>query len=163
MIPEALTAHPRVAALGDLVLEAKQEHGELTLVIDPARILDALRVTRGQGFNRLSAVTAVDWHPAEPRFEVVYHLHLLPVSGAGRHERLRLKCRISGAEPEIDSATSVYPGANWYEREVFDLFGIEFRHHPDPTRIMMPDYWEGHPLRKDYPIDGYQYSYAKEH
>ena len=163
MIPDKSKAHPWVAGLEPLALEAKQEFGELTVVIDTPHIVEALQRVQAQGFNRLSAVTAVDWFPREPRYEVVYHLHHLPLTPGERHERLRLKCRVSGAEPVIDSATGVYPGANWYEREVFDLFGIEFRGHPDLTRILLPDYWEGHPLRKDYPIDGYQYSYAKEH
>jgi NADH-quinone oxidoreductase subunit C len=94
-------------------------------------------------------VTAVDRYPAEPRFELVYHLHSLE-----RKERVRLKCQVSGEAPAIDSVTSVWRGANWYEREVFDLFGIQFVGHPDLRRIMMPDDWEGHPLRKDYPITG---------
>ena len=98
---------------------------------------------------RLSTVTAVDRYPAEPRFEVVYHLHSIE-----RNERVRLKCRLEGDDPEIESVTSVWRSANWYEREVFDLFGIRFRNHPDLRRIMMPDDWEGHPLRKDYPDHG---------
>jgi NADH-quinone oxidoreductase subunit C len=67
---------------------------------------------------------------------------------------MRLKCRVPGDHPEIDSVTAVWRGANWYEREVFDLFGIRFRNHPELTRIMLPQDWEGHPLRKDYPITG---------
>jgi len=97
----------------------------------------------------LSTVTAVDRYPAEPRFEVVYHLNSLE-----RKQWLRLKARIGGENPTIESVTSVWRGANWYEREVFDLFGIRFTGHPDLRRIMMPDDWEGHPLRKDYPITG---------
>jgi NADH-quinone oxidoreductase subunit C len=101
------------------------------------------------GFERLSTVTAVDRFPAEPRFEVIYHLH-----SVARNQRLRLKCLLPGQNPEIDSATAVWRAAGWYEREAFDLFGIRFRNHPDLRRILMPDDWEGHPLRKDYPIEG---------
>jgi NADH-quinone oxidoreductase subunit C len=102
-----------------------------------------------QGFVRLSSVTGVDRYPAEPRFEVVYHLHSID-----RNERLRLKCRLPGAGPVIESVTSVWRSANWYERETFDLFGIRFINHPDLRRIMLPEDWEGHPLRKDYPVTG---------
>jgi len=112
-------------------------------------------------FIRLSGITAVDLHPAEPRFEVVYHLHSLE-----RNQRIRLKCRLSGVTssniPEIDSVTSVWRSANWYEREVFDMFGIGFRNHPNLVRILMPTDWEGYPLRKDYPVHGYKYSYPSE-
>jgi NADH-quinone oxidoreductase subunit C len=102
-----------------------------------------------QRFLRLSTVTAVDRYPLEPRFEVIYHLHSIT-----RNERLRLKCRLSGDDPAIDSVTPVWRGANWYERETFDLFGIIFRNHPDLRRIMLPEDWEGHPLRKDYSVTG---------
>jgi NADH-quinone oxidoreductase subunit C len=93
----------------------------------------------------------VDRYPAEPRFEVVYHLHSIE-----QNDRLRLKCRVPGTDPVIESVTSVWRSANWYEREVFDLFGIQFLNHPDLRRIMMPEDWEGHPLRKDYPITGFR-------
>jgi len=93
----------------------------------------------------------------EPRFEVVYHLH-----STARNQRLRVKCRLGAADPEIDSVTGVWRGANWYEREVFDMFGIKFRNHPNLTRILMPVDWEGHPLRKDYPVHGYKYSYPTD-
>jgi NADH-quinone oxidoreductase subunit C len=97
----------------------------------------------------LSAATAVDRYPREPRFEVVYHVHSIE-----RTERIRLKCSVPGVDPVIESITSVWRAANWYEREVFDLFGIRFLNHPDLRRILMPDDWEGYPLRKDYPITG---------
>src|SRR5437588_51767 len=127
------------------IVEANDALGELTLFIDPARIVEVCRFLKEQrAFVRLSSVTALDWIPAEPRFEVVYHLHSLE-----RNERVRLKCRIGGDKADIDSVTPVWRGANWYEREVFDMFGIHFRNHPDLKRILMPEDWEGHALRKD--------------
>jgi NADH-quinone oxidoreductase subunit C len=140
------------------ILESKEAFGESTLIADPARIVDLCRYLKdSETFVRLSGITAVDLHPAEPRFEVIYHLHSLE-----RNQRLRLKCRLNGASPEIDSATGVWRGANWYEREVFDMFGIVFRNHPNLVRILMPIDWEGYPLRKDYPVHGYKYSYPSE-
>ena len=144
------------------ILETKEAFGETTLIVDPARIVDLCRYLKdSEKYIRLSGITAVDLHPAEPRFEVIYHLHSLD-----RNQRLRLKCRLAGSNPpdrpEIDSATSVWRGANWYEREVFDMFGIGFRNHPNLVRILMPIDWEGYPLRKDYPVHGYKYSYPTE-
>ena len=140
------------------VVDGVYRLGELTLYIEPAAIVNVCRFLKHDyGLNRLSAVTCVDWHPAEPRFELVYHLHSL-----ARHERLRLKCKVSGERPEIDSVCDVWRGANWYEREVYDLFGVVFRNHPGLTRIMMPEGWEGHPLRKDFPVHGHKYSYKDE-
>ena len=150
MLPEALQSYPDSVAVADSVVNGKYDRKELTLEIDPAQIADVCRKLKyEQQYVRLSTVTGVDRYPEKPRFEVVYHLHSIE-----RNERLRLKCRISGENPEIDSVTGVWRSANWYERETFDLFGIRFRNHPDLTRIMMPDDWEGHPLRKDYPITG---------
>ncbi len=163
MVPEDLKENPHLVALGTMAEEFSDAFGELTIYIPRTDIVEACTLLKQRGFNRISAVTAVDWFPVEPRFEVIYHLHRLPVSSThGAHERLRLKCRVSGENAEIDSVTSVWAGANWYEREIFDLFGIQFRNHPDLTRIMMPDYWEGHPLRKDFPIHGHKYDYAQE-
>ncbi len=142
----------------EAILETHQAYGESTCVADAAKIASLCRYLKDQEkFVRLSAVTAVDWHPAEPRFEVVYNLHSLE-----RNQRLRVKCRLGGASPEIDSVTSVWRGADWYERELFDMFGIVFRSHPNLQRILMPIDWEGHPLRKDYPVHGYKYSYSNE-
>jgi NADH-quinone oxidoreductase subunit C len=154
MLSEQLKDRPIAAAVEAFDSAAlkggKFDKGELTLEIDAARIVSICGFFKhDRKFARLSTVTAVDRYPAEPRFEVVYHLHSVETG-----ERVRLKCRISGAEPAIDSVTPVWRGADWYEREVFDLFGIKFHGHPDLRRIMMPDDWEGHPLRKDYPITG---------
>jgi len=160
MLPDNLKENPVAAAvegaLAPAVLEGKFEHGELTLVIAPAMIVAVCRLLNEQQFERLSGVTAVDWYPAEPRFEVVYHLH-----SVGNNQRVRLKCRLRGEAPEIDSVTGVWRGADWYEREVYDLFGVVFRGHSNLRRILMPDNWLGHPLRKDYPVHGYKYSYAE--
>ncbi len=140
------------------ILESLAALGEKTLLVDPSGIVDLCRHFKdAEKFVRLSSVTAVDWYPSEPRFEVVYHLHSIE-----RNERLRLKCRLPGSDPQIDSITSVWQGANWYEREVFDLFGVTFRNHPNLVRILMPVDWEGHPLRKDYPVHGYKYSYPSD-
>jgi NADH-quinone oxidoreductase subunit C len=149
------TAHPAI-------LEIREALGELTLIADPERIVDLCAYLKSeQQFIRLSAVTAVDWYPAEPRFEVVYLLHSIE-----RNRRVRVKCRLAtnatGANPEIESVTGVWRGANWYEREVFDMYGIRFRNHPGLQRILMPVDWEGYPLRKDYPVHGYKYSYPSD-
>jgi NADH-quinone oxidoreductase subunit C len=140
------------------ILELLEAFGEKTLIADPAQIVDLCKYLREtEGFNRLSSITAVDWHPAEPRFEVVYHLH-----STGQNKRIRVKCRLSGTNPEIDSVTGVWRGANWYERETYDMFGVTFRNHPNLVRILMPVDWEGYPLRKDYPVHGYKYGYSNE-
>jgi NADH-quinone oxidoreductase subunit C len=100
-------------------------------------------------FNYLSDVTAVDRFPIEPRFELNYHL--LAIS---RRVTLRLRVRIPGQDPVINSVVPVWPTANWHEREIFDLFGVRFEGHPNLKRMLLPDDWEGHPLRKDYPVEG---------
>jgi NADH-quinone oxidoreductase subunit C len=142
----------------DAILETHESFGELIAIADPARIVDLCRYLKNEEkFLRLSAVTAVDWHPAEPRFEIVYQLHSIE-----NNQRLRVKCRLSGDAPEIDSVFEVWRGADWYEREVFDMFGVKFRNHPNLVRILMPVDWEGYPLRKDYPVHGYKYSYSQE-
>jgi len=134
----------------DAITAGKFDRNELTLEIAAPKIASVCGFLKyDQSFVRLSTVTGVDRYPAEPRFEVVYHLHSIE-----RNQRLRLKCRLPGADPVIESVTSVWRSANWYERETFDLFGIRFINHPDLRRIMMPDDWDGHPLRKDYPITG---------
>ena len=154
MLPETPENQELAAAVqafdGDAIQGGMFGRGELTLEIARAKIVSVCGFLKyDRKFVRLSTVTAVDRYPAEPRFEVVYHLHSVE-----RNQRVRLKCRLAGADPAIDSVTSVWRGANWYEREVFDLFGIRFVGHPDLRRIMLPDDWEGHPLRRDVPVTG---------
>jgi NADH-quinone oxidoreductase subunit C len=100
-------------------------------------------------FKYLSDITAVDHYPGEPRFETVYHILSFETN-----ERLRLKVRIPGDEPRVDSLVPIWPSAQAFECEIFDLFGIQFTGHPDLRRILLPEDWEGHPLRKDYPVQG---------
>ena len=154
MLPDSLKQNSIAAAVeafdADAIKAGNADRGELTLEIAAGKIASICGFLKyDQKFVRLSTVTAVDRYPAEPRFEVVYHLHSVE-----RNDRVRLKCRLSGVDPSIDSVTGVWRGANWYEREVFDLFGIRFVNHPDLRRILLPDEWEGHPLRKDYPVTG---------
>jgi NADH-quinone oxidoreductase subunit C len=123
--------------------------GEVTVSVPGERCLDALRLLCDvvDGPPVLTDLTAVDRHPAEPRFEVIYLLTWYAPA-----MRLRLKARLGGANPVIASATPLWAGANWLEREVYDMFGIRFEGHPNLTRILMPDDWEGYPLRKDFPL-----------
>jgi NADH-quinone oxidoreductase subunit C len=107
----------------------------------------ALRDRADLGFDFLAEVTAVDFFPREPRYEVVYIL----VSTELRH-RVRMKVRLQGADAHVATVSGIWPAANWLEREVWDLFGIVFDGHPDPRRLLMPEDWEGYPLRKDYPV-----------
>ena len=114
---------------------------------DVPAVMSALRHRPELAFTFLAELTAVDFWPREPRFELVYIL----VSVEHLH-RLRVKVRLAGADAVVADLSGIWPAANWLEREVWDLFGIEFDGHPDPRRLLMPDDWEGHPLRKDYPV-----------
>jgi NADH-quinone oxidoreductase subunit C len=139
--------------LEDLAVAIKNEFNETTIEVAADNIVTAIgRLKYDLKFERLTSITGVDRFPAEPRFEVVYHLQSI----AGK-QRIRIKARVPGDNPEIESVTSIYRAADWYERETFDFFGVKFLNHPELTRIMMPDDWEGYPLRKDYPITGTRY------
>jgi NADH-quinone oxidoreductase subunit C len=155
---EQLKGHPAVARLlawnPAAVAEVKFDRDEMTIVVGGENIREAAALLRDHAdypFNYLSDITCVDWYPAEPRFEVIYHL--LSIS---KKDRVRLKVRLGSASPAVESLTAVWPGANYFEREVFDLFGIRFTGHPYLVRLLMPEDWEGHPLRKDYPVEGYR-------
>lgn len=112
-------------------------------------VLNFVKNEAGFEYGFLSDLTAIDWEES-PRFEVVYNLYSM-----SKHWRIRFKVRVNDGE-ECPSAIAVWPGANWAEREVWDMFGIKFTGHPDLRRILMDERWIGHPLRKDYPLRGYQ-------
>jgi NADH-quinone oxidoreductase subunit C len=155
---EQLKDRPEVSRLlawrANAVQGAALDRNELTISIDRAYIREAcafLQETSELKFNFLSDLTCVDRHPLEPRFEVIYHL-----LSHSRKQRLRLKVKLAGDDASLESITSVWPAANFFEREVYDLFGVRFLGHPNLRRIMMPDNWDGHPLRKDYPVEGFR-------
>ncbi len=157
-IPKELESNPIVARVverfGDAVHQVVFFQKEVTLVVDKAHLLEICRFVRDDEtlrFNLLSDLCGVDRLPDEPRFEVNYHLLSL-----SRGERLRLKVRLPGDQPKVTSVVGIWTTANWHEREVFDLFGITFEGHPDLRRILCPEDWNGHPLRKDYPLLGYE-------
>ena len=150
-----MATHPAVKALlaggPDVIVDARLDRGELTLTVAREDIRPAAGAVQAAGYNFLEDVTAVDWLPAEPRFQITYHIvsHTLK-------QRLRLRAFVDSIDPSIDSIVPVWLSADFYEREVFDLFGVRFHGHPNMRRIMMPDEFEGHPLRKDYPVEGYR-------
>ena len=136
------------------VAEIVESRGETTVVVARKhllRVAEFLATQPSLGFSLLSDITTVDRFPLEPRFEVNYHLVSIE-----RKARLRLKVKLTSQDAVVHSVTPVWPTANWHERENYDLFGIQFEGHPDLRRILMPDDWEGHPLRKDYPVEGYR-------
>lgn len=152
-----MTAQEIVAALQSVVPDLPVEAGTSvddgvtpTLLAPPGQLLTvcrALRDTPGLEFVGFSNVTAADWYPRrDPRFDVVYHF-----VSPHRRARVRLKVQVAGNQ-SIDSITSLWPGAGWPERELYDLFGIVFEGHADLRRLLMPEDWEGYPLRKDYPV-----------
>jgi NADH-quinone oxidoreductase subunit C len=155
---EQLKDRPAIAKLmgwrAEAVEGAKFDRGETSIYLERTALRDACLLLRDDpacAFNYLADVTCVDWYPAEPRLEVIYHL-----LSHSRKDRIRLKVRLQGSDPVVESLTSVWPGANYFEREVFDLFGVRFSGHPYLRRLLMPEDWEGYPLRKDYPVEGYR-------
>lgn len=147
-----MAENPAVAALGaERIVDAKFDRAELTLTVMPEDIRAAAATVRDAGYNFLEDITAVDWLPAEPRFQVTYHI----VSHRFK-QRVRLRIFVDSEIGGADSIVPVWPSADFPEREVFDLFGVRFHGHPNLRRIMMPDEFEGYPLRKDFPVEGYR-------
>jgi NADH-quinone oxidoreductase subunit C len=136
------------------VVEVIEFRGDTTVVV-PRELLrqvcERARTDSDLQFNLLSDATCVDRFPSEPRFELNYQLVSIP-----HQRRITLRVRVPGSDPTVDSLFPVWPGANWLEREVFDLFGIRFNGHPDLRRILLPADFEGHPLRRDYPVEGHR-------
>jgi NADH-quinone oxidoreductase subunit C len=134
--------------------EVIEYRGDTTIVV-PRKVLRSVaeqcRDTEELKFNLLTDATALDRYPLEPRFELNYQLVSIPLK-----QKLCIRVKLSVSDAVVDSLVPVWPGANWLEREIFDMFGIQFTGHPDLRRILLPDDWEGHPLRKDYPVEGYR-------
>ena len=136
----------------ETVSQVIEYRGETTIVVPHKLLLATAKQCKEDpelNFNQLSDATCVDRFPNEPRFELNYQLLSIP-----RLARIRLRTSVSGQQPVIDSLEPVWPGANWMEREIFDLFGIRFEGHSDLRRILLPDEFEGAPLRRDFPVEG---------
>jgi len=143
----------RLRAWNPLAVSQVVEYRGETTVVVPKELLRATaqqcRDNPALDFNLLSDATCVDRFPLEPRFELNYHLLSIP-----RRDRVRLRTSVSLQHPVIDSLVPVWPGADWLEREIFDLFGIRFEGHPDLRRILLPEGFDGAPLRRDFPVEG---------
>ncbi len=135
--------------LGEIVLETVYFRERATLQIDPATIRPTLEHLRGLGYAFLASLHGVDYYPQEPRLGVLYELLDMQ-----RVDRITVKLRVPLDAPEVDSVTGEWPTANHQEREVYDMFGVVFEGHPDLRRILMPEDYEGHPQRRDFPIGG---------
>ena len=134
--------------------EVIEFRGETTIVVarkNLRSLAERCRDDQALRFNLLTDATCIDRFPMEPRYELNYHLVSIPL-----RQKVRIRVPLGGHDPVVDSMVPVWPGANWLEREIFDLFGIQFTGHPDLRRILLPDDWEGHPLRKDFPVEGYR-------
>jgi NADH-quinone oxidoreductase subunit C len=137
----------KLKTLGVSLVSADKLPGGQALLMPNDQLVAGMTALKDAGFTRLSYLTAVDWHEKKGHFELLYFLHALSAA-----QRLVVKVSLDRAQPHIASVSRVWPAANWYERELFDLFGIRFQDHPGLRRILMPDDWVGHPLRKDYPL-----------
>ncbi len=139
----------------EAILQVEEFRGDMTVSLKEEALLPLCAFLRDDpeyAFHFLVDITAVDYLEAQGktiRFVMAYHL-----LSHEHNQRLRLKVPLEGETPEIESVTAIWPTANWHEREAYDLFGIRFLHHPDLRRILLPDTWDCHPLRKDYPLEG---------
>jgi NADH-quinone oxidoreductase subunit C len=136
-------------AQGSPVLDTVHFRDRASLAVEPEHIREVLRALRERGYAFLASLHALDYFPEEPRFGVVYELLDME-----RVDRIAVTLRVSSDACEVDSVTPDWPTANHQEREVYDLFGVRFRDHPDLRRILMPEDYEGHPLRRDFPLGG---------
>jgi NADH-quinone oxidoreductase subunit C len=133
------------------IQNAKYDREELTLTIARESIVAACRTVQAAGYNFLADLTCVDWYPNQPRFQISYHILSLSLK-----QRIRFAVRVEEGDSSVDSITDVWPTANFYEREIFDLFGVRFGGHPNMRRILLPEDFQGNPLRKDFPVEGYR-------
>jgi len=148
-VPDATGLELLAAELGDATLETVYFRERATVVVDPAQIRSVLQKLRAHGFAFLASVHGVDYYPEEPRLGVIYEL--LDMS---RVDRITVKLRVPLDAPQVESVTADWPTADHQEREIYDMFGVVFEGHPDLRRILMPEDYEGHPQRRDFPIGG---------
>ncbi|MFV1950475.1 MAG: NADH-quinone oxidoreductase subunit C [Nitrospinota bacterium] len=154
MSEESLTIRRLRDKFPDSIMETHSFRGDDTAIIRKEDIVEVcrfLKEEKGLAYNFMMDLTAVDYLGQEPRFEVVYHFYSLE-----HNHRVRIKSRISESDCSIDSITSLWVGANWFEREAYDMYGITFKGHPNLKRILLYKEFKGHPLRKDYPVKGRQ-------
>ncbi len=145
-----ITINKLKARFAESIVDAHSYRGDDTAIVKKEALLDIFMFLRDDKellYNFMMDLTAVDYLGKEPRFEVVYHLYSLAYN-----RRVRIKTKVSESECSVDSIVSIWPSANWFEREAFDLYGIVFKEHPNLSRILLYDSFQGHPLRKDYPI-----------
>jgi len=153
---ESMLLKKLTSQFGDRILEATVIRDEATYLVDKAALVEICEFVKNDAdlqMNYLVDVLGVDYPAASRRFEVVYHLYSIPL-----RLRLRLKVRLKDGE-SVPTVTGVWPGADWPEREVYDMYGIRFDGHPNMKRIYMPPDWDGFPMRKDYPLKGYKDEY----
>ncbi|HXD55245.1 MAG TPA: NADH-quinone oxidoreductase subunit C [Solirubrobacteraceae bacterium] len=148
-MPDATGLELLAADLGDAATDTVYFRNRATLEIDPTRVREVLAALRGRGYSFLASLHGVDYFPEEPRLGV--HYELLDMA---RVDRITVKLRLETASPEVDSVTPEWPTADHQEREVYDMFGVVFNGHPDLRRILMPEDYEGHPQRRDFPVGG---------
>ena len=144
-----LTAHELRDRDSQSVLDTEFHRGRAVLVIEPGRVRSVLEYLQGKGYTFLASLHGVDYYPDEPRLGVLYELLDMK-----RVDRISVKARVPTDAPEIDSVVELFPGAEFPEREVYDMFGVAFRGHHDMRRILMPEDYEGYPQRRDFPVGG---------
>jgi NADH-quinone oxidoreductase subunit C len=152
-VPDAteleLTAQELRDAHEESVRDTEFHRDRAVLVIDPSRVREVLTYLHDKGYTFLASLHGVDYYPEEPRLGVLYEMLDMK-----RVERISVKARVSTEDPQLDSVVDLFPTANAQEREVYDMFGVSFRGHPDLRRILMPEDYEGHPQRRDFPVGG---------
>jgi len=157
-VPDATGLELIGQELGSAVLDTVFFRERATLEIDPASVRQVLAQLRQKGYAFMASLHGVDYYPEEPRLGVLYEMLDMK-----RVDRISVKARVSTDDPHIPSVVDMFPTADFPEREVYDMFGVVFDGHPDLTRILMPDDWVGHPLRRDYPVGGEVVEFSEEH
>ncbi len=156
-MPDQAALQTLAQELGDGVLGTTHHAGQATLLVEPARVRETLQALRSKGYAHLMSVHGVDYYPEEPRLGVCYEM-----LDRDALDRVRVKVRVHTEAPNVPSVTPDWPTADFQERETYDMFGVVFDGHPDHRRILMPEDYEGHPQRRDFPIGGEPVLFTKD-